>query len=143
MLGVDTENVERNGGGEAQALALTDGEPVHAPVSPEDTAGGIPDRARPGLDAVPFEERGVIAVRHEADLVAVRLVGHLKPERTGMRAHRLLVQRTDGKARVSELVLREREQEVRLILRLVQAALEQEAPSRRVLLHACVVAGGN
>ena len=72
----------------------------------------------PGASRAPraLEERGVVAVGDEADLVAVRLVGDGEAEPRRMRADGGLVERADREQRVRELLLRQREEEVRLIL---------------------------
>ena len=49
---------------------------MHAAVRADDVPLDVADRAAAAPPAaLPLDERGVIAVRHEADLVAVRLVG--------------------------------------------------------------------
>ena len=100
-----------------------------------------PPRATAG--ALRRDERGVVAVGDEADLLAVRLVRHLQPEPPRLRrAPRGLVSDADRKHAARELILRQREQEVRLVLVAVGAALQQPA-AVGALLDARVVAGGH
>ena len=58
----------------------------------------------------------MIAVGHEADLVAVGFLGDAETQLTRMLADLRLVERTDRKHGVRELRLRQREEEVRLVL---------------------------
>ena len=76
-----------------------------------------------------FEKGRVVAVGDEADLVAVGLLGDGEAELARERADRRLVERADREQRVRELLLRQREEEIRLILRRIDAALEQVRPA--------------
>ncbi len=64
--------------GQPEPFPLADGEPVNAPVRCPSvwprSSTIAPVRATCGV--LPCHERGVVAVRHEADLLAVRLLGH-------------------------------------------------------------------
>ena len=79
--------------------------------------------------AVRLEKRRVIAVGDEADLVAVRLVRDGKAELARKRADGRLVERADRKRRVRQLGLRQREEEVRLILRASMPRISRYRPS--------------
>jgi hypothetical protein len=101
----------------------------------------VNDRAVVGdVGRVRGHEPRVVVVRNEADLLAVGLVrdGQLACPRIG--AHRLLGSIADGEHGVSQLILRQRKQEIRLILGGIDGALEQIS-ARRVTFHACVVSG--
>ena len=87
------------------------------------------------------DEARVVVVRDEADLLAVRLVGDRQPRAARVLADGVLRAIADREDGARELLLRQREQEVRLILRRVDAALQQVAAGRRVALDARVVAG--
>jgi hypothetical protein len=75
----------------------------------------------------------------EADLVAVGLVRDSQPQLPRQRPYFRLLERTDGKHRVRELILRQREQEIGLILRRIDAALEDVAAGGLVALDPRVV----
>ena len=85
----------------------------------------------PGERTAPwrFEKGIVVAVGDEADLVAVGLLGDGEIELARERADSRLVERADREERVRELILRQREEEIRLILRGIDAALEQVPPA--------------
>ena len=98
-------------------------------------ATGLAVRARQPLD------RGsIVAVRHEADVLAVVLVCVAKAVRLGDFTRLGLVQAAERKARVRELLLREPGKHVALILRGVHGLSERIAPIRQ-LLDAGVVPG--
>ena len=81
----------------------------------------------------------MVAVGDEADLVAVRLLRNGQPELARLLAHGALVEVADRKHRVRELRLVQREEEVRLILRRVRAALQPVASGGGIEIHARVV----
>ena len=81
----------------------------------------------------------MVAVGDEADLVAVRLLGDRQPELARLLADGRLVEVADREHRVRQLRLVEREQEVRLILRRVRAALQPVAAGGGIEIHARVV----
>ena len=108
-----------------QALPLPDGEAMHAAVTPERFTGLAHDRAATFEAAgLPLDERGVIAVGHEADLLAVWLLGDSQPQSPCDIAHRILRQTADREAGARQLFLRQRKQKIRLILCAIQAAAE-------------------
>src|SRR4030095_9368601 len=88
-----------------------------------------------------LDERGVVAVRHETDFLAVGLVGGREPSTSGVFAGFVFRQLANPEARASELVLRKRKQEVRLILPAVEPAAKAIPAGVRVLLDARVMAG--
>ena len=98
---------------------------------------------RPPPGRVPRTKRRVVVVGNEADLLAVRLVGDRQPRRARVLADGVLRPIADREDRARQLVLRQREQEVRLILRRIDAALQQVPAGRLVALDARVVAGGD
>jgi adenine deaminase len=66
---------------------------------PSTAPAGVHDRAgAPGGRGAALDERGVIARGHEADLLAVGLVGDLQAEAARVLAHGGLVERPTGKA---------------------------------------------
>src|SRR5688500_9949413 len=95
----------------------------------DDLARGISEDAGPrGIGRVALDKRRVIAVGDEADLVAVGLVGDRQSALARDRAHVRLRQLADWKLRARELLLREREEKVGLILVAVDAAQQLVAP---------------
>src|SRR5262245_1005642 len=106
--GEDGEHVERLRRVEAQPPPLADSEPVDSRVAAERLAVGTDDRTGPILaDRLPLDEARVVAVGHEADLLALRLVCGGEAERSGVRAHGGLVEVAHGEDRAAELLLRE------------------------------------
>ncbi len=71
-----------------------------------------------------LHHRGVIAVRDEADVLAVGLVGDDQAELAGELAHRRLGQVAEREAQVIELVAGGREQEVALVAGRIGGAVE-------------------
>src|SRR6186713_1844528 len=97
-------------------------------MTPDLTAAFIDNRTRPrGIRRPRRHERGIVVVRDETDLLAVRLVGDWEPTRPGVIAHGILGAIPNGKASLCELILRQREEKIGLILRAVDAALQQVA----------------
>src|SRR5690606_1583733 len=104
------------GGADAEALALPDGEAVHAVVAGGLGARlGVDDRAGPGRDPG-AEERAGVAGGDEADVVAVRLVGDPQPAGGGLGPDRGLRGVADREHRVRQLVAGEHREDVRLVL---------------------------
>src|SRR5581483_2634404 len=127
----------------AEPLPLADGEAMHAAVRAEFTTTLVDDRpAAFDRRILARDERRIVAVGDEADLLAVGLVGDDQSEPPRLLAHIRLHQRADGEYRPRELILREREQEVRLILLDIRAALEQPS-AVGILLDTRVVTGGD
>src|SRR6185312_15962528 len=80
-FGVEPQHIKRCTGGDAEAPPLADGEMNDALMAADDTALEVDDVA--GLDGVrpqPADDIGVAPGRHEADVLAVLLVGHRKTE---------------------------------------------------------------
>ena len=90
------------GRADAQAPALADGEGVGAVVLAEDGAGLVDDLAG-GLAEVPGQEPLGVAVGDEADVVAVRLVGHRQPAAGGLGADLVLRRVAEREHGVAEL----------------------------------------
>ena len=88
-----------------------------------------------------LDERRVVAVGNEADFLAVGLLGDRQPEAARDVANRVLRQIADGEARARQLLLREREQEIRLILRRIEAAAKHVAAGFGIDADARVMAG--
>ena len=105
------------------------------PVGIDDTARAKTVRRRRSLD-----EAGVVAVGHEANLLALGLVGVGETKLARASAHLGLGHRAERKKRAAQLKLAEREQKVRLILGGVGSAQQMEAAAR-VALDTGIVAG--
>src|SRR5262245_1596765 len=104
----------------------------------------VDNRSRPRAVRCPrCHKRRIVVVRDEADLLAVWLVSHREPTRPGVVAHGVLRAIADRKARLRELILRQREEEVRLILGAIDAAFQEEASGGLVADHTRVVPGGH
>ena len=115
-----------------QAAALSDREVVvavvgadHVAVDVDDLAGAFARRdAGLALD----DRRVAILLRHEADLVRLLLSRHRQPASSAIVAHLRLRQLAEGKQRVAKLLLRQLEEEVRLVLRQMQRLAQLERP---------------
>src|SRR5262249_11347834 len=140
--GVDVDHVERNAGRKSEPLALSDSEAVHAVVPAEDAAVAVADLAGGHARATADELRG-LAGRYEADLLAIVLLGNCESQAPRLFTDRRLVERADRKPRARELVLRQREQKVRLVLPRVHASLQEVAVAVLVEIHLRVVPRGD
>ena len=110
-------------------------------MAADDLAHRVDDVAR--LDRLGPEllhHRGVVAVGHEADVLAVGLVGDRQVEALGERAGLALGQGAERKAQEVELVPGRAEQEIALVARRIGAAMQLGARLAHHPLH--VVAGG-
>ena len=112
------------------------------PWLPEHVARLADDRAAAvEIARLAFDERGVVAVGHETDFLAVGLLGDRQAESPRDIAHLVLRQIADREARARQLLLGQREQEIRLILCGVEAAAKHVAARLRVDPDARVVSG--
>ena len=133
---MDVEDVERVGRGEAEALALADGEALDAFVVADDFAGGGDEFAGGVgerfvlLVEVGLEEGVVVAAGDEADLLRVGLGCDVEAGLCGHDADGWLLHLAEREEGAGELVLREAEEEVGLVLRVVGGAGEDPALSR-------------
>ncbi len=108
-----------------QAAALADREADDAVVAADDGAREIDDLARlVRLGAQLAHDAGIVAVRHEADVLAVGLVGHGEVEAFGQRAGLTLRHVAEREAQEVELLGGRAEQEITLVARRVAAAME-------------------
>ena len=87
------------------------------------------------------DQRRPLAFRHEADVLAVGLVGDLQPQLPGDVAHLGLFDAGQGKAQEIELVARRGEQEIALVAVKIGAAAHRHASG--VVRAADIVAGGH
>ena len=113
---IELDDIERRAGGDAQSLALADGEMNDALMPADDAAFEIDDVA--GLDRAGPEaadDVGVAPGRHEADVLAVLLVGDFEAEAPRQFAGLRLGHVAKGKAQIIELLARSREQEIALV----------------------------
>src|SRR6266513_1605442 len=139
-LPVDVDDVERVARGEPEPSPLADRVRGDALVPAEDFSLTVHDRARTEDRGVaPPQEASVVIVRHEADLLALRLVGRNETEPARVGPHLGLGQLADGETRGGELHLREGPEKVRLILLRVSRAQQDVTTARRVAGDARVV----
>ena len=123
------------GGADPQAAALADGEGVGAVVPAEDGAGGRRSGRGPGRGAWPG--RPGVAVGDEADVVAVRLVGHGQAAGGRFGADLGLGGVAEGEQGVGQLVGGEHGQDVGLVLAGIGG------PVQHAVLDPGVVAGAH
>ena len=110
-------------------------------MAAENAPRAVDDVAGPGcLGAQPANRAGVVAVRHETDVLAVGLGGDGEAEALAVPADLVLGHVTERKAQVAELLGRGGEQEIALVARRVDGAV-QLGPIG-ALDAANVVAGG-
>src|SRR6266404_3971932 len=142
--GVDVRHIEGAALPDAEPAPLTDRVAGDARVRAEHAALTVDDRARPEHARIPAaQETAIVIVGHEADLLALRLVGRDEAESARVRADLVLVEVADGKMRCCELRLIERPEEIGLVLARVPPAPQEPAPARRVPRDARVMAGGH
>src|SRR2546422_5876792 len=141
-LGIEVDDVERAAGREAESALLTNGVGRDATVRPEPGPAPVDDRARlEYLRRTSAKESPVVVVGHEADLLALGLVGGHQAETARVLPHLFLRELADREAGGGQLLLGERPQKVGLVLARVLRPQEQMAPRRRVAFHARVVSG--
>ena len=142
--GVDVRHIEGAALPDAEPAPLTDRVAGDARVRAEHAALSVDDRARPEHARIPAaQETAIVIVGHEADLLALRLVGRDEAESTRVRADLVLVEIADGEMRRCELRLIERPEEIGLVLARVAPAPQEPAPARRIPRDARVMAGGH
>src|SRR5258708_10378597 len=148
VCGIDAENVERLGGGEAKALTLADGEIVNAIVAAEDFAGFIDDVAVAGAERnfifgrVGVNELHVIAVGHKAKLHALWFIGDGQSGATGDFADLVLGKFAERKFAARELLLRKSPEKIGLVFAGIESAEKFVTAGRLVMSDTSVVAGG-
>src|SRR5262245_61431902 len=128
---VEPHHVKRNAGRHPESASLTDGEMDDAGMPAEQPAVDIDDVARlgrPGLE--PLDHLGVTAGRHEADVLAVVLVGDREPEPARQLARLRLGPLPERKAQHVELLARGGEQEIALVALFFAGAVEGAASAR-------------
>ena len=105
-LGVEIDDVERAAGREAEASPLADRVGRDPGVRAEHAPLAVDDRARSKhLGRAATQESAVVVVGHEADLLALGLVGGDQAEAARVRPHLVLRQVADRKPRRPELRL--------------------------------------
>src|SRR5882672_5122439 len=141
---VDVRHIQGAALPDAEPAPLTDRVAGDAGVGAEHATVTVDDRARPENVRIPAaQETAIVVVGHEADLLALPLVGRDEAESARVRADLLLVEIADGKMRRCELRLIERPEEIGLVLACVAPPAQEPAPARRVLRDARVMAGGH
>ena len=100
------QDVERYRRGNAETLTLTDRKTVDAGVSAEYPPMLVddPSRAR-NCWRIALDERGVIAIRDEADFLAVRLVRNGEAETSRLCSYLRLIQHSDREDGARKLFL--------------------------------------
>src|SRR5579872_5913559 len=93
------------------------------------------------LFEVGIDEALVVAAGNEADLLRIRLIGQRESMLLREHAHLRLRHVAKRKKRAAELLLRETEEEIALVLGQIMTAQQQPASALFGVLDACVVAG--
>ena len=130
-VGVDC--VERFGPGDAEPAPLTGCEGPVAAVRPDHRSSLVGDRSRPRLEAVPLEERPVVAAREEARLLRLRPAGGRQSRARRLGARLVLSLVAERKPDTREQARLESREHVALVLLLVDGTCEVRAfrPARR------------
>ena len=140
VLGIEMDHVERLAGRDADAAALADRIAQNAVVAAEHAAVDVDDVAGVGGRRLQLrDDVGILALRHEAYVLAVVLVGHHQPHLGREFAHAQLRQMAEGKAQVVDLLLGGGEQEVALVAVGVRRPVQR--PVRPIGPGADIVAG--
>ena len=143
--GVDADHIKRNGRSDTEALALADREFVHAPVFAKRCTRLVHDGAlrERRSRSILLNEGGVVVIRNEADLLALRFIGRRHVQALGDLPDLGLVKMSDREDRGGKLLLGEAKEEVGLILVGVFAAQKPETAGRGILILKGVVARGD
>jgi len=106
---LEPDNIERRRGrscrsGNPQAAPLTHREAMDTVMTADNAPVQIDDRAAADdLGISVGDERSIVVIRNEANLLAIGLLGDRQAVLTRVRAHRLLRTIADGKHRTGEL----------------------------------------
>lgn len=139
--GVELDDEQRLAGRDPEATALADGVVDDALVPPEHAPIQMNDLARlRRVGAQSLDHVGILALRHEADVLAVVLVGHFQAEVARHRPHLRLRQAAERKAEEVQLLRRGGEEEVALVAVEIDGT-EQRPPPVGKPLRADVVPG--
>src|SRR5436190_9144763 len=128
--GVDVDDIAALTRRDAETAPLPDRECRDAVVTTHRSARRVDDAPRRHLRAR-GQELDPRALRHEADVHALRLRRGAEPEAVRVRAHLGLGELPYREHRAGELALREHVEDVRLVLGPVGAALEHVTPAAR------------
>src|SRR5262249_34891100 len=128
---IEPHHIERMAGGDAEPAALADGEVDDAGMSAQQAAVKIDDVARLGRAGLePLDHLGVAARRHEADVLAIVLVGDREAEPTRQLARLRLGLVAEREAQHLELLARGGKEKIALIALLLARAIERAAAAR-------------
>ena len=80
------------------------------------------------IGAQPFNDTGIIAIWHKANILAIRLVGHIKTDKRSKIADFILGQFSKREAQKIKLLLRCRKQEIGLVARQIAWPMHFQPP---------------
>src|SRR3954447_9868668 len=129
---VEADDVKRFADGEPEPAPLPDRVMDDAAVAAEHAAVEVDDVAgarRPGLQ--PLDDLAVMALRYEADVLAVGLVGDAEPELPGEPARLGLAELAEREAQHLELLARRGVEEIALVALRIGGAEQGAAASRQ------------
>ncbi len=126
LLGLDPDHIERFGlAADVDPAPLANGEMDDSAVVAERGSVNIDDLARNvGFGPEPFHQTGIIAVGHEADVLAVGLGRDIEPDLGRDSPHFGLGQSADREAQEIELLAGRAVEEIALVAALVGALVE-------------------
>src|SRR5215469_3998355 len=130
LLGIEPEHIERLAGGDPEPPALADGKMGDAIVAAEHATAAVDDvTGLGGLWSQPLDEPRIGPVRHEADVLAVRLVRDRKAETPCRGAGLVLRKVAQRKPQEFQFLPRRCKQEIALVARRIPRPM-QLRPSR-------------
>ena len=143
VSGIDIDYVARTRAAARQTLALADGEHLDPLVLGHAIACFVvnPAGMKIRFTQVRAQKGLVIISGHEADFLAVRLVGRLQSKLTGNRPNLRLLHGAEGKQRAPKLRLAKAEKKIRLVFPRVAPAAQHRAVG--VMLDDGVVSRGD
>ena len=129
--------------GDLQPATLAEGVGLHALVGPKVTAIQRPEMPGLRLQAMSAQIGHVIAVGHEADILAVVLGGDVEPGLRSQCPHFLLCHAPQREARPRQLGLGEAIEHIGLVLGAILGAQKQIPATPRVKAHLGIMASGD
>src|SRR5262249_5395257 len=128
---IEPHHIERMAGSDAEPSPLAHGEMDDAGMSAQHAAVEMDDVARLGRAGLePLDHLGVAARRHEADVLAVVLVGDREAEPARQLARLRLGLVAEREAQHLELIARGGKEEIALIALLLARTIERAAAIR-------------
>ena len=127
----------------AKALSLADGIAGQAPVPSQHAARFVQEVSRRQCQPLPLQKGHIVSVRHEADVLAVALVGVVQPGLPRLVTDSRLVIVSHWQQQMGQLVLRQLIQHIALVLPPFRTPQQAVSAAFRVIGHPGVVPRGD